>query len=355
MKKQLRWKKVVVLLMMCLALMGNLSLTAFASTGTYTYTGEQEKGVNFEINERPGFWQWPGVFKFQSSSMSEAIYAYCAQWGIDVATGVTYRAVPVAQFTSNHERVRSIINHSYPYVSIQTFRNNVGIQTLKEEDAIAASQMAIWNVIQGFEPLRIARNSDEIKRAYQYLIGLAGTAAPQAGQISISRPEYTLTGNTVRIKFSFTAGTKDAVDLRYRMNGVWGFREESKTTTGNTTEVVLSKTYYDIRCIDRFECASITVWGTQAYKDVLVLLPEGDAQPVVTPDIPRTIQLRAACINMPRFNVPLTAEQWRMCRYYSVGDLVSYNGKIYRARYNHISWNWCWNPEWAVAYWQRIQ
>lgn len=357
MKRKIKYQSLCLFVLSFVLLAGSITQGAFASSSSYLYSGEHEFGTRFEIETEKGIWQKPTVYKLSDARSLAELKAYCIQWGIPVKENVEYNIVPLEGFAStNHQKIRAIMNNTYPFVSVDTFRASANAPTLTKEEIIAGTQIAIWETMQGIKPVKVDGSSVNVRAAYTYLINQNGMSKPQAGSITIS--PITLTrprGNVIRIEFSYSTTNNHPANLQYTLHGLYGFSEVIKEVNGNTTLVALERDYTGQRYFDRFECGYVTVRGTQDLTDVFVLTSTAESQPLVSLGTVGTFNLQTVCKRLPAYNPPITAEQWRMCKYYSRGDLVSYNGSVYQARYSHVSWNWFMNPEWAWGYWVRVR
>ncbi|GAA1453569.1 hypothetical protein GCM10009602_60450 [Nocardiopsis tropica] len=74
------------------------------------------------------------------------------------------------------DRANWIVSHSYPAVDLGLLSQVTGLVQLDEAGAIAATQAALWHVLEGAEPDRSA-NDLAVVALYEFLVAGSGTAA----------------------------------------------------------------------------------------------------------------------------------------------------------------------------------
>lgn len=84
------------------------------------------------------------------------------------------------------DRARWIVSHSYPSVDLTELSADLPAVTLEEGQAIAATQAALWHVLDGVELDREAGNAPAVVALYDFLVEGSDSAPDQTAQRSLS-------------------------------------------------------------------------------------------------------------------------------------------------------------------------
>ncbi|WP_285732388.1 thioester domain-containing protein [Nocardiopsis sp. ATB16-24] len=85
--------------------------------------------------------------------------------------------------TDPPDRASWIVSHSYPTLDLSPLAEETGLPPLREQQAIAGTQAALWHVLEGAEPDRDA-NDDAVLALYDHLV--EGSAAAVDNTVSRS-------------------------------------------------------------------------------------------------------------------------------------------------------------------------
>ncbi|WP_306366674.1 thioester domain-containing protein [Nocardiopsis sp. CC223A] len=159
-----------------------LAAPAAADTVRAEYTHNAEQGSPVEMNGR-NF--GTNLFNLRLEDGSD-LTMYC----IDLETGIRGGAWYVEDGWETYEgdgefnepaRIHWILQHSYPRVSTTDLAAAAEIDSLSEEDALAATQAAIWHFSNG---ANLTGSNDAIEAVYNYLVekadDLPQTSEPDA-------------------------------------------------------------------------------------------------------------------------------------------------------------------------------
>ncbi|MBR8740481.1 Cys-Gln thioester bond-forming surface protein [Nocardiopsis sp. MG754419] len=80
--------------------------------------------------------------------------------------------------TDPADRANWIVSNSYPHLPLLSLGLSTGVPLLEEQTAIAATQAALWHVLDGAEPDREA-NPEDVLRVFDHLV--EGSTAAQGG------------------------------------------------------------------------------------------------------------------------------------------------------------------------------
>lgn len=93
----------------------------------------------------------------------ESVWSDLAQW------------TETPRETDPADRANWIVSHSYPALDLPPLAEETGLPPLREQQAIAGTQAALWHVLEGAEPDRDA-NDDTVLALYDHLVRGSETA-----------------------------------------------------------------------------------------------------------------------------------------------------------------------------------
>lgn len=83
-----------------------------------------------------------------------------------------------ARDTDSADRANWIVRHSYPNLPLTSLASEAGLPVLEEHTAIAATQAALWHVLDGVDP-NPEGNPEELLHLFEYLV--EGSSAAEGG------------------------------------------------------------------------------------------------------------------------------------------------------------------------------
>lgn len=188
----------------------------------YTYVGIDTRGNNVNVN---GEKSATALFKVQNPDGSIS-YAYCVDLDTLVKEGHNYSRVNVESsgyYDSNSAKhIRAIVRNAYPFISLESIASTLNLENLTKEEAIAATQLAIWKYANNAQiPADLTGNVEVL---YNYLINLDGVE----GQTSIANivakdPIIYANNEKCDVEYIFKADGKNAdgssIELQYNIEG----------------------------------------------------------------------------------------------------------------------------------------
>ncbi|MGB3374160.1 MAG: thioester domain-containing protein [Microbacterium sp.] len=143
-----------------------------------------------------------GVFPVYMSAPADGTapdpdgWAYCIEHNVDAETGIAARAGDTSSYLGGNNfkddavvqgRVLWVLAHSYPTLSLEDFGTAAGVPGISRNDAIEATQYAIWRYTDLSYDASWDWETDESKDAYWYLVNGANavdaTALPPSGTV----------------------------------------------------------------------------------------------------------------------------------------------------------------------------
>ncbi|CAM2078698.1 MAG: thioester domain-containing protein [uncultured Clostridium sp.] len=196
----------------------------------YTYKGIETWGKNITVN---GENVATALFKVENPDGSIS-YAYCVDLDTLIKNRHNYSRVNVEDSSyysdESAKHIRAIVRNAYPFVSLEEISSTLNLKNLTKEEAIAATQIAIWKYANSANvPDNLTGNIGAI---YNYLIGLEGVE----GQISVANiitkdPIVHLNGENCDIEFIFKADGKNADGTNIKLNYTIEGKSEESTDT----------------------------------------------------------------------------------------------------------------------------
>lgn len=188
----------------------------------YTYIGEYERGQIISYNGKRYYTE---VFNVKNPDGSIA-HAYCIDLQTAIKENHKYSRANIedAEYYSNEsaKKIRAIVRNSYPFVSLETVSETFDIQGLTKEEAITATQMAIWNYANDEKvEAQLSENSELL---YEKLLNLSGVeGSVVVGKIEFKEPIVTKNGDKCDVEFLYKINGKNAdgsdVNLEYNIEG----------------------------------------------------------------------------------------------------------------------------------------
>ena len=202
-----------------------INITASAENNKsydYTYIGEYERGEVVTYNERNYYTE---IFNVKNPDGSIS-HAYCIDLQTNIKENHQYSRANIedAEYYSNEnaKKIRAIVRNSYPFVSLEDMSNIFDIKGLTKEEAITATQMAIWKYSnsQKIE----ATLSENAELLYKKLINLQGVDGKVAvGKIEFKEPIVIKNENKCDVEFLYKINEKNVdgseVNLNYNIEG----------------------------------------------------------------------------------------------------------------------------------------
>lgn len=129
-----------------------------------TYDGIKEKGPNSTA-----------IQKLIDKDGKE-ILAFCIDLETSTSKGHKYARMDINDASyypiANSDRIRSIIKNSYPFITISEMSKRSNISNLSQNEAINATQFAIWHYSNSKIKLDFSECTDKTKALYNWLITL---------------------------------------------------------------------------------------------------------------------------------------------------------------------------------------
>ena len=278
-------KKFLSIFMAVLLVLLYIPMNSYAATDLYRWDGtDNTRGEDVTIGSNTNaLTQLFDVRLFENNQLVGAnIQAFCIDLNTTINKNINYTVdflENVNYFPNgNAPRIRAVIYGSYPQVSLVNLRLNSGIANLTEKEAIAGTQMAIWNLTNGTSPdltKYSGASKQRILALYNYLIGLPGIAAPQQTTIIASGPSVSIDEDEAVVTFSYSTNgvnnlNNSPVTLSY-LTDLVGF-SESTSVSGGITTVELRK---DLDLLSAPFAFSIEIIGQQTLADAFVFTPVG--------------------------------------------------------------------------------
>lgn len=188
----------------------------------YTYVGVDTWGNNVNVNgEESG----TALFKVQNPDGSIS-YAYCVDLDILVKEGHNYSRVNVESSgyydNESAKHIRAIVRNAYPFISLETIASTLNLENLTKEEAITATQLAIWKYANDTKtPADLTGN---VEALYNYLIALDGVEGQTSVANIIAKDPIVYANNeNCDVEFIFKADGRNAdgsnIALQYNIEG----------------------------------------------------------------------------------------------------------------------------------------
>lgn len=293
-------KKVVSMVLVAILVLSGIPTMSFAETGdTFQYKGNGYQGSSLDFTDGSGREAITMMFDVVKNPGNVIYNAYCVDKSTEIKKNAFYNAKfleDISYIGSNAPKVRTIITNGFSNVNLETleakvntFKNSTYFfnsywtyktnwlgftvkdkyyegNKLSTEDAIAATQAAVWHYSNGSTP-RWENNAENVRAVYDYLMSLPGTPKPTAANITVSAPTKEIKDGNVVISFKYSnAGTNPSVEF-----SLTGFTKSEKTTAGETT-VTYTKALNSMVAAD-FQDFTFKVKGTKQVTDVFAFDP----------------------------------------------------------------------------------
>ena len=188
----------------------------------YTYVGVDTWGNNVNVNgEESG----TALFKVQNPDGSIS-YAYCVDLDTLVKEGHNYSRVNVESSgyydNESAKHIRAIVRNAYPFISLETIASTLNLENLTKEEAITATQLAIWKYANDTQtPADLTGN---VEALYNYLIALDGVEGQTSVANIIAKDPIVYANNeNCDVEFIFKADGRNAdgsnIALQYNIEG----------------------------------------------------------------------------------------------------------------------------------------
>lgn len=188
----------------------------------YTYVGVDTWGNNVNVNgEESG----TALFKVQNPDGSIS-YAYCVDLDTLVKEGHNYSRVNVESSgyydNESAKHIRAIVRNAYPFISLETIASTLNLENLTKEEAITATQLAIWKYANDTQtPVDLTGN---VEALYNYLIALDGVEGQTSVANIIAKDPIVYANNeNCDVEFIFKADGRNAdgsnIALQYNIEG----------------------------------------------------------------------------------------------------------------------------------------
>lgn len=190
----------------------------------YTYVGVDTWGNNVNVNVN-GEESGTALFKVQNPDGSIS-YAYCVDLDTLVKEGHNYSRVNVESSgyydNESAKHIRAIVRNAYPFISLETIASTLNLENLTKEEAITATQLAIWKYANDTQtPADLTGN---VEALYNYLIALDGVEGQTSVANIIAKDPIVYANNeNCDVEFIFKADGRNAdgsnIALQYNIEG----------------------------------------------------------------------------------------------------------------------------------------
>lgn len=120
----------------------HLKVYDFVYQGVISYTGLNEQGYAFV------------VFQLSDANSATTTNVYCFDVNTFIQVGDHYSQILLqgsqTLTETNANRIRNILTNSFPYIPVNVIGAMAGIPSLTQSEAVTATQLAIWNLINNF-------------------------------------------------------------------------------------------------------------------------------------------------------------------------------------------------------------
>ncbi|VDN46147.1 exported protein of unknown function [Petrocella atlantisensis] len=186
-------------------------------------------GADYKWNQEPnGYEQGDDtydafVFNLFATSSGKLLQAYCLDYETFIMEDAVYDRITALGNSNNEQKVRAILGHSYPYLSLSEIQDDLdeaGVvldNPLSEGVLITATQYAVWFYTNG-TPMYSPVADPDITTLYNYFKDLNPLESPDEYEAIITSPSYGRSGGVVTLNFDYyiqlSDGTKvDTEDL----------------------------------------------------------------------------------------------------------------------------------------------
>ncbi len=131
----------------------------------------------------------PTLFKLDNKDpdhIIKLIQAYCNQLDVFITDNAEYKVELLGQSELN-DNLRGILFNGYPTKTIDELKALEGLSGLTDKQAIAATQLAIWNLTRG-ETNKLTSGNDNVNKLYKILRLKKETVITPDSSINVSTP-----------------------------------------------------------------------------------------------------------------------------------------------------------------------
>ena len=187
----------------------------------------------------------PTLFELKNKDedhIVQLIKAYCNQLEVFISDGAEYK-VELLENSESNDNLRGILLNGYPTKTLEELRLLPGLSNITEKQAIAATQMAIWNLNRE-DSQKFTTDNQNAKKLYDLLKTKKEQITSPSSSINVSTPEVELVENVVNVKYTYSISNTDQIKSRFIEDKfeLDGFQVVSRITDENgITTVILSK------------------------------------------------------------------------------------------------------------------
>lgn len=212
----------------------HLRVFDFVYHGESYYTGLNEQGVAFV------------VFKLTDSGVPLSVPVYCMDLTSPIAIGEHYTQEILqasTDLTEEHaNRIRNILLKSFPYIPLASVRTQSGIANLTQQEAVTATQLAIWKLTNNFS---MTHSNANVMALYQWYLALPPiTVIIDPAEITLTAETFYTSETTCNVRFTFFTegvngdGSAIALAFSFNKNLVTEYGAAVSVTTIGTKKVV---------------------------------------------------------------------------------------------------------------------
>lgn len=208
-------------------------ITRIRANESYDYTYKEVSERGYVVDTSQGI--QTVTFKLVDLE-NNPLYAYCVDYDTFIVKNSLYSRVNVddAAYYSeeNANKIRAIIQNSYPFISLSQVSSLSNISNLTKEDAITATQLAVWKYSNN---KTFCCQNAKVTALYNWLLSLEPVQAVNTpvAKIEITQESF-VTNNKVKQLFYYRADEKNIdgseIDLAY------SFNKDLSTTYGAIVE-----------------------------------------------------------------------------------------------------------------------